>query len=190
VTGWLNTYSGAKILPLDFTPEMVRPKDIAHGLAGKMRYQAQTWVSVAQHSVAVLAVVERLTPGLSKHDARFVLFHDGSEAYLPDMPSPIKNDERFAWFLEVEGRVQGAVYEALHVNVEAVRDDVKAALKMVDRMVRNSEKRFFQALHPDWQESVPTPPRLSGVLGNFYSTEWSPAVAKRRFLEVAAKVVL
>lgn len=187
--GWLNTYTGAKILPLDFTPEMVRLKDIAHGLAGKMRYQAQTWLSVAQHSVAVLAVVERLAPGLSPHDARFVLFHDGSEAYLPDMPAPIKRDERFAWFLEVEGQVQAAVYEAMQVDVGAVRDEVKAALKTADKMVRNAEKRFFQTVHPDWREAVPTPVALVGVLGNFYSAEWSPQVAKRRFLEVAAKIL-
>ena len=56
------------------------------------------------------------------------------------------------------------------------------------KMVRNAEKRLFQVLHPDWREAVPTPVGLVGVLGNFYSAEWSPLVAKRRFLEVAAKL--
>lgn len=154
--GWLNTYTGAKVFPLDFTPAMVRLVDLAHGLAGKMRYQAQTWLSVAQHSIAVLAVVERVVL-LSKEEARFVLFHDGSEAYLPDMPAPIKNDARFAWFREIDDHVQACVYQAVGVDPAGVRPEVRDALKYADKMVRNTERRFFREVHPDWREAVPTP---------------------------------
>lgn len=188
MSGWLNTHSGVKILPLDFTPAMVRLNDIAHGLAGKMRYQAQTWCSVAQHSIAVLAVVEQISQPVSKHEARYVLFHDGSEAYLPDMPAPIKNDERFAWFRAIEETVQAAVYEAMRVDVATMSDAIKVALKTADKMVRNAEKRFFREVHQDWREAIPTPDKLRGTLNNFYSYEWSPERAKRRFLEIAAKV--
>ena len=38
---WLNSHTGKKIYPLELTPDMVTLEDVAHGLAGTMRYRAQ-----------------------------------------------------------------------------------------------------------------------------------------------------
>ena len=190
MSGWQNSYTGVKYFPLAFQPDMVRIKDMAHGLAGRMRYGCQTWVSVAQHSVVVLAVVERLIQ-LTQMEARFVFFHDGSEYVLPDMPAPIKSDERMAWFCEIEDQVQGCIYEAVGVDVALVRDEVKEMLKTVDRLVCNVEKKHFKEVHPHWQdakaaprtEQIAKPVMFQGYLG-----EWSPQKAEKKFLETAKKL--
>lgn len=185
---WTNTHTGKKIFLLDLTPEMVRLEDLAHALAGTMRYRAQTWLSVAQHSVAVLAVVERLTGPLSKRDARYVLFHDGGEAYSWDVPAPVKGDEKFAALVAMEERAQACVYEAFGVVVADVPEQVKSALKYADALVRAVERRFFDATHADWKfEEVPK--QLLGVLNQVYLAEWEPRRAKKVFLDLARKTL-
>ncbi len=166
---------------------MVKIKDIAHGLAGRMRYGCQTWLSVAQHSIVVLGIVERMIK-LKPMECRFVFFHDGSEYVLPDMPAPIKEDPRMAWFREVEDHVQGCIYTAMDVDPNVVSDDVKNALKIADRMVRGTEKRFFGSIHPDWRDPVETPEQMKPMLLQGYLHEWAPKDAKRKFLDVASRL--
>ena len=83
---WIETYSAAKFWPMDPRPEEVRVEDIAHSLSLQCRYSGHTkfHYSVAQHSllVAVCLPTELKLWGL---------MHDAAEAYLVDLPSPIKS---------------------------------------------------------------------------------------------------
>lgn len=84
--GWIQTYTGRPFWPCDPRAEDIDPRDIAHALAHQCRFAGHTssFYSVAEHSVrASLAVPEEF--------ALWALLHDAPEAYLVDLPRPIKH---------------------------------------------------------------------------------------------------
>jgi hypothetical protein len=87
---WITTYTGRRINPLDPRAEDVYIEDIAHALSLKCRWtgHVSTFYSVAQHSVLVAKELRRA--GHSPRTQLAGLLHDASEAYLPDIASPIK----------------------------------------------------------------------------------------------------
>jgi hypothetical protein len=82
---WMQTASGRQFWPMDPRPEEIDIEDIAHALSMLCRFGGHClrFYSVAEHSVL-----------LSRHVApehkRWALLHDASEAYLVDVPRPIK----------------------------------------------------------------------------------------------------
>lgn len=83
---WLQVYSGRQFWPLDARPEEVDIVDIAHALSLQCRYagHVKTFYSVAEHCLHVSANVPQ-------EFALVALLHDASEAYLVDIPRPIKS---------------------------------------------------------------------------------------------------
>ncbi len=83
---WLQTFTGRRVWPLDPRPEDLDIRDIAHSLSQQCRFagHVREFYSVAQHSVRVSFIVP---PEL----ALCGLMHDSSEAYLVDVPRPIKH---------------------------------------------------------------------------------------------------
>ena len=83
--GKIRTVTGKQIDLLAITEDDIDIEDIAYGLAHTARFAGQTRVfySVAEHSISVMAnlPLELKIAGL---------LHDASEAYIGDMPSPIK----------------------------------------------------------------------------------------------------
>jgi 5'-deoxynucleotidase YfbR-like HD superfamily hydrolase len=82
---WMITTSGVRYYPLDPRAEDVKIEDIAHSLAKQCRWggHSKRFYSVAEHSVLVSAKVPR-------EHALTALLHDATEAYLIDLPRPIK----------------------------------------------------------------------------------------------------
>ena len=80
----IRTNTGQYVNVINPDPSTILIEDIAHGLAGQLRFGAQSPIryTVAQHCVECA----RHTEG-DKFEA---LMHDASEAYLGDMASPIK----------------------------------------------------------------------------------------------------
>lgn len=80
----IRTYSGKYMNVFDPKPEMVCIEDIAHALSMQPRFGGHlpVFYSVAQHSV--------LTSCIAIKDKYEALMHDISEAYLIDVPRPIK----------------------------------------------------------------------------------------------------
>ena len=77
---------GGKIINFErCDPEQITLEDIAHGLSNVCRFSGQLYkfYSVAQHCLHVC----RHMPDHLKLDA---LFHDASEAYMGDVPRPVK----------------------------------------------------------------------------------------------------
>ncbi len=93
---WIQTYTGKKFYPFNPRAEDIYIEDIAHALSLICRFggHCREFYSVAQHSVLVseLVVDNRAT---EKYDglAKYALLHDAAEAYLGDIPSPIKTEE-------------------------------------------------------------------------------------------------
>lgn len=81
----IRTHSGIYINIFDTTPEMICIEDIAHGLSFQPRFAGHLdrLYSVAQHSIKSAEMA-------SEPNKFAALLHDASEAYMLDMPTPIK----------------------------------------------------------------------------------------------------
>lgn len=82
---YLSTYTGQCIDLLNMTSDDVKIMDIAHSLSQQCRFGGHTnqFYSVAQHSVRVALALPR--------ELQLVgLLHDATEAYVVDLPRPIK----------------------------------------------------------------------------------------------------
>lgn len=99
---WLLTYSGREFDLIDPQPDMIDLIDIAHGLANECRFSGQCrfYYSVAQHSVLV-------SQNVPPEFAFEALMHDASEAYLKDIPRPLK--QLLPDYRAIEQRVEAVI---------------------------------------------------------------------------------
>lgn len=83
--GVIRTFTGNYIDVTNPQPENICIEDIAHALSNSCRFGGHTmqFYSVAEHSMRVAELV-------GPHFKLAALLHDASEAYLIDMPTPIK----------------------------------------------------------------------------------------------------
>lgn len=82
---WFQTNKGIKFHPGYLTPENINISDISHSLSLLCRFNGHcnNFYSVAQHSVMCSFIV-------NKEHALSALLHDATEAYISDVPTPIK----------------------------------------------------------------------------------------------------
>ncbi len=106
----VETYTGGRFAPFDPDPADVRLRDIAAGLAHTCRFSGhcQQFYSVAQHSLHVSREFD--DPRLEL----FGLLHDAGEAYLGDIPRPIKAE--FDGIETREADIRDAVWTAFGVD--------------------------------------------------------------------------
>src|SRR3546814_12136775 len=90
--------SGRRLDLLDPSPLDIEIEDIAHGLSRVARWNGQTngdWAfSVAQHSLLVEKLVERLNPGVDPRLRVAALLHDAAGYGIGALHSPFSSDER------------------------------------------------------------------------------------------------
>lgn len=105
--GWIATATGAEFDVLDPDPANVRLHDIAHALSRQCRYagHCRQFYSVAEHCVHVARFLGRSHPQLGLA----ALLHDASEAYLVDIPRPIK--KAMPQYRDIEDRLMMAIGE-------------------------------------------------------------------------------
>lgn len=86
---WIQTFTGKQFWPLDPKPEDIDIVDIAHALSNQCRFagHCKKFYSVAEHCV-------RVSWELPRKAKLWGLLHDASEAYLVDLPRPIKRGTR------------------------------------------------------------------------------------------------
>jgi 5'-deoxynucleotidase YfbR-like HD superfamily hydrolase len=151
--GKIRTFTGKYVDPFNLQPEDIDIMDIAHALSNQCRFAGHTkrFFSVAQHCVQVTFNLERETK-------IYGLLHDASEAYLIDLPTPIK--QRLPEYQFAENRAMNAVATAFGLDaLKFQHPDVK----MADRM----------ALEAEW-DMVVNADRLNC---------FAPELAKAKFLE-------
>jgi anaerobic glycerol-3-phosphate dehydrogenase len=122
--GWIQMQDGMPVWPLDSKPEEIRIKDIAHSLALQCRWNGhcRKFYSVAQHSVMVSRKAELECP----EAALWGLMHDATEAYMCDIPRPIK--PLLTGYKEAENRLAQVICEKYNIPVtKEIYDHVKAA---------------------------------------------------------------
>ncbi|THE64772.1 HD domain-containing protein [Salinadaptatus halalkaliphilus] len=124
-TARIETYTGHPFDVFDPAPRDVRLEDIAAGLAHTCRFggHCTQFYSVAHHSIHVSRELPADAPRLQL----LGLFHDAGEAYVGDVPRPIKAE--FEAFERVEDRILRAVWTAfdLEAPTESEWDRVMAA---------------------------------------------------------------
>jgi hypothetical protein len=124
---WIQTRSGLSFFPLDPRAEDINIFDIASALSKQCRFTGHSncFYSVGQHSVHVSELVP---PEL----ALAGLLHDASEAYLSDLPSPLKRLPEFAFYRKAEDFLQRLIYRRFGVTVSVEHDAIKEAdIKML-----------------------------------------------------------
>ncbi|ELY54450.1 HD domain-containing protein [Natronolimnohabitans innermongolicus] len=128
----INRRTGGTITPLEPVPADVALADIAHALANLTRFtgQGRDHYSVARHAVHVSHEVE--ARGGSPDAIRWGLLHDATEAYLADVPAPVKRS--LPGYTHAESELAAAVRDAFEIELSrAERRLVHAADKAVGR---------------------------------------------------------
>jgi 5'-deoxynucleotidase YfbR-like HD superfamily hydrolase len=144
---YLQTVSGRWVNPFDPDPGQLDAGDIARALANQCRFggHSRVFYSVAQHAVIVSELVEQR--GGDVEDVFAALMHDATEAYLGDMPHPLKHRSPLgAAFKEAEDHLERALRERFRIKPDVPE------IKRADRALLATERRAFSAEDWHWPE--------------------------------------
>lgn len=151
---WIQTYTGIQFWPLDPRPEEIHIEDIAHALSHQCRFagHCEQFYSVADHCVRVSEIVPF-------EYAMWGLLHDAAEAYLVDLPRPIKKYSRMGTlYAEIEAALMLAV--GVRFNLHGFEP---AIVKRADNVLLVTEKRDLVKCPPKpWEDNgcEPLPARI------------------------------
>jgi hypothetical protein len=165
----IGTYTGGDFHPLDPDPAAIELADIANGLANTCRYagQCQFYYSVGTHSIYV-------SKELADHGSTvqlYGLFHDAAEAYVSDVPRPIKRE--IETFELIEERILNTVWKRLGVSPPTTAE-WETVMDADDRLFHYESDTLLAEFEP------PRVPDLSYEL-----TPCSPEAVRERFLDRA-----
>lgn len=164
--------SGRCVYPFDLDPADIRIEDIAGSLSQTCRFRGHSrrFYSVAEHCFHV-------SRDVPPEDALWGLLHDAAEAYLFDVPSPMKPfvafdiDQDIIPFDEMEARILSQIAFSLGLPGPAIPRSVKEA----DRRALWWERDMFMT-RPElqWGEAAGPAPVSPGL---------SPQAAEVLFLD-------
>lgn len=132
------THTGKLFTPFDPVAADICIEDIAHTLSNICRFGGHTsdFYSVAQHSYEVSYVCDPA-------DALAGLLHDASEAYLLDIPTPLK--PLLGGYLDAEKRLQDMIYGKYGLSHTMPVSVIAADRAMLDR-----ERAYLMPVIPEW----------------------------------------
>jgi 5'-deoxynucleotidase YfbR-like HD superfamily hydrolase len=169
---FIQTVSGRRFNPLDPDPAEVDVGDIARALSNQCRFggNCRVYYSVAQHSCLVADLVAER--GADVETQLRALLHDASEAYLVDLPHPLKHrSELGRLYAAYEDRLQEMILE--HFGLTGSPPPL---LKEADRALLATERRAVATEAWHW-------PELDGAEPLELEIEaWLPERAHEEFL--------
>lgn len=132
------TRSGVFFDVMDPQVDNINIDDIAHALSNLCRFggHSNEFYSVAQHSVICALCV-------SEPFKRHALLHDASEAYLVDIPRPIKSI--FPKYKRIEKNLQNFIFRRFDLN-----KDIPEEVHIVDRRLCISEAHELGLMPEKW----------------------------------------
>jgi 5'-deoxynucleotidase YfbR-like HD superfamily hydrolase len=125
----IRTFSGLYFNYLNPTTEMVKIEDIAHALSRIPRFLGHTEhpVPVAVHCLAMAATLHEV----GSPYALEALLHDAAEAYLCDIPKPLKTLlPDYQKLEEIVNRVIATKFKLMYPFRKSVRDQDKEMLEL------------------------------------------------------------
>jgi len=158
----IRTFIGLYMNVFDPTPEMICIEDIAHALSNQCRFGGHLpqFYSVAQHSVLC-------SQNVSYEYRLQALLHDAAEAYLLDMPRPIK---------------QGlSNYKEIENNLMVVIAAKFGFIYPLENQVKQIDEEMLQF---EWEHLM-----LGKPLNDVFLC-WSSRFAKHSFLETYTELSL
>ena len=157
---WIQTYTGKKIFPLIPNKDEIDIIDIANSLGKICRYNGHTlkFYSVAEHSVYI-------SQNVSKKNAMWGLMHDAAEAYLGDIPSPIKrhlND-----FKQYEENLLKCIADKFNLYWPIPKE-----VKEIDRLILHDESNQIMESKPQsWSQITSLPLGIK-----IFGLDWQQAI--------------
>jgi hypothetical protein len=147
--------------------------DVSHALGNKCRFTGHTrkFYSTGEHSYRISKYLESI--GASLMDQYVGLHHDDTDAYLPDVPTPLKVLPEFEFFKKVESHLQKLCYQ----RFDCIVNDY-SIVKRADIIALLTEKRdLMPQRNSDWnhkytETAIPEP---------YYIEPWTPSFAKLMF---------
>jgi uncharacterized protein len=135
---WMQTFTGGQFWPYDPRPEDVRIADIAHALALENRFAGHTAepYSVAQHSVLVAKIAATYLYEPNPNLVLAALLHDAAEAYVKDIPRPLKRG--LLGYHDIESAVADAIEKAFRL---APDDGDRKLITLCDERALATERR-------------------------------------------------
>jgi len=174
---WIQTFTGKKFYPFDPRPEDVDLRDIAHALSLLCRFNghSECFYSVAEHSIRASRLLclyptkycpvqpgDDGTPdnNILGADLRLaVILHDAAEAYISDLPRPIK--QQIPDFQELDHKISAAIAEAFEFDAELFSHPI---IKKIDMAMLATELRDLMKLPTDpWMISEP-PVKIEAII--------------------------
>jgi 5'-deoxynucleotidase YfbR-like HD superfamily hydrolase len=139
VVDHIRTYSGQYVNVFDPDPATILIEDIAHALSNQCRYSGHLkhFYSVGQHSL----YCSKLAP---QHLKLAMLLHDASEAYLVDMPSPVKR--KLPDYKKVEAKLMHVI--ATKFGFLKEWENMHDAMKRIDRAALETEWLLLMLRRP------------------------------------------
>lgn len=147
---WMLT-AGGRMMDLRYPRHTeVHIEDVAHHLAQINRYTgaARRPYSVAEHSLLVVEICDRLMPRMDAPALLAALLHDGHEAYTNDLSTPAKREVE-GW-PQFEHRMERTVRSAFALHSAAF--DHRDAIKAADLIALATERAQLLPHHPmQWE---------------------------------------
>lgn len=176
---WMQTYSGRRFYPLDPRADELADEDIAHALSLLCRYggHVERFYSVAEHCVLMSEWVDPA-------HALAALLHDATEAYVVDVPRPLKR--QLPAYRDIEAAVWFAIASRFGLELE-----LPAQVHEADNRILLTERAALLPRAEVWTlesglyvdgAAVPLEALPVTVTG------WQPAEAERRYLDRLAEL--
>ena len=161
------TFSGMQIDPLKAHPDQIRIEDIARSLENSSRWLGHTArrYSIAEHCVTGARQMK------NPIDSFEFLMHDATEAYLPDLPRPLKERSEFAFYREVEQHLWWAIAAKFGLPMEH-----SAAVQSMDAAM--AEREFVELFTRKWDARMLVHARDGDFLDCFYRMAYEYREAK------------
>jgi hypothetical protein len=163
---WMQLHSGKRFYPLDPRAEDIDPEDIAHALSLLCRFggHIDRFYSVAEHCVLMSRAV-------SPENALAALLHDATEAYVVDVPRPVKR------YLPDYQRIEDSVWVAIARRF-GLRRELPLEVHQADTRILLNEKMTLmpnaEAKWPGMEDMIPLNVRVWG---------WDPERAELEYLD-------
>lgn len=163
---FMQTATGRKFWPMDPRADEVFIEDIAHSLSLQCRYAGHClrFYSVAEHSVLI---ARHLRGQYDEQTALWGLLHDASEAYLVDVPRPVK--PYLTGYKVAEAAVMAAVCDRF-----GLAHEMPAAVHDADKRIIADE--LVNMVPMDWHA------RYAGKEIGMRLRYWSPEQAREEFM--------